>query len=133
MSVKVEKLPDLPVIILTYEGHMDVETVKSAFIQSADIAATIDGTVYRISDVRKGEGSFADVINVIKAIRASALGSSADPKIKGVFVGGHQLARMYADFLKQEQFGSTAIPFFQTLEEALEFIRVDVQNMNTMS
>lgn len=130
MSVQVEKLPDLPVIILTYEGHMDVETVKSAFIQSAAIAATIDGIVYRISDVRKGEGSFADVVNIIKSIRESTLGSSADPKIKGVFVGGHQLARMYADFLKQEQFGSTAIPFFQTMEEALEYVQIELQNLS---
>ncbi len=125
MPVHVEKLPDLPVIVLTYEGHMDVETVKSAFVQSVVIAASLPGTVYRISDVRKGEGSFTDVINIIKSIRESALGSSADPKIKGVFVGGHQLARMYADFLKQEQFGSTAIPFFQTIDEALEYIALD--------
>jgi hypothetical protein len=125
MSVKVEKLPNLPVIVLTYQGHMDVETVKSAFTQSAAIAASLPGTVYRISDVRQGEGNFADVVNVIKSIRESAAGSSADPKIKGVFVGGHQLARMYADFLKQEQFGSTTIPFFQTLEEALEYIALD--------
>ena len=125
MSVQVEKLADLPVILLTYEGHMDVEIVKSAFTQSAVIAASLPGTVYRISDVRNGEGNFADVINIIKSIRESAAGSSADPKIKGIFVGGHQFARMYADFLKQEQFGSTAIPFFQTLEEAFEYIELD--------
>jgi len=125
MPVKVEKLPDLPVIILTYEGHMDVETVKSAFAQSAVIAASLDGIVYRISDVRKSEGNFTDVVNVIKAIRVNALGSSADPKIKGVFVGNNQFARMYADFLKQEQFGITNIPFFQTLEEALGYIKLD--------
>ena len=130
MSVQVEKLADLPVTLLTYEGHMDVEIVKSAFTQSAVIAASLLGTVYRISDVRNGEGNFADVINVIKSIRESAAGSSADPKIKGVFVGGHQLARMYADFLKQEQFGSTAIPFFQTLEEALDYIHVEMQKLN---
>ena len=125
MSVRVEKLPDQPVIILTYQGHMDVETVKSAFVQSAVIADTINGTVYRISDVRKGEGNFADVVNIIKAIRESALGSSADPKIKGIFVGGHQMVRLYADILKQEQFGATNIPFFKTMEEALEYIRLD--------
>lgn len=125
MPVKVEKLPDLPIIVLTYEGHMDVETVKSAFSQSAVIAASLDGMVYRISDVRKSEGSFTDVVNVIKAIRVNAVGSSADPKIKGVFVGNNQFARMYADFLKQKQFGITNIPFFQTLEEALEYIELD--------
>ncbi len=125
MPVKVEKLPDKPVIILTYESHMDVETVKSAFSQSATIAASIDGIVYRISDVRKSEGSFADVVNVIKAIRVNTVGSSADPKIKGVFVGNNQYARMYADFLKQEEFGITNIPFFKTLEEALEYIELD--------
>ena len=127
MPVQVEKLPDLPIIVLTYEGHMDVETVKSAFSQSAVIAASVEGVVYRISDVRNSEGTFTDVVKVIKAIGENVLGSSADPKIKGVFVGGHQLARMYADFLKQEQFGSTAIPFFQTLEEAFEYINLDRQ------
>lgn len=125
MSVHVEKLPDLPVIVLTYEGHMDVETVKSAFSQSAVIASSLDGVVYRISDVRNSEGNFTDVVNIIKAIRINALGSSADPKIKGVFVGNNQYARMYADILKQEEFGITNIPFFKTLEEALEYIELD--------
>ena len=125
MPVKVEKLPDKPVIILTYEGHMDVETVKSAFSQSAVIASSLDGIVYRISDVRNSEGNFTDVVNVIKAIRVNTVGSSADPKIKGVFVGNNQFARMYADFLKQEQFGITNIPFFKTLDEALDYIELD--------
>jgi len=128
MPVQVEKLPDLPVIILTYEGHMDVETVKSAFSQSAVIAASVEGIVYRISDVRNSEGTFADVVNVIKAIRVNVVGSSADPKIKGVFVGNNQFARMHADFLKQEQFGSTTIPFFQTLDEALEYVQIELQS-----
>ena len=127
MPVQVEKLPDLPIIVLTYEGHMDVETVKSAFSQSAVIAASVEGMVYRISDVRDSEGTFTDVVKVIKAIRENVLGSSADPKIKGVFVGNNQFARMYADILKQDQFGITTIPFFQTLEEALAYIRVDMQ------
>jgi hypothetical protein len=128
MSVKVERLPSEPIIVLTYQGHMDVETVTSAFIESAKLAEQIDGVVYRISDVRLGEGDFGDVMKIIVEIRKGIPGSTADPKIRGVFVGGHQMVRLYADILKQEQFGATNIPFFKSMEEALEYIRVDRTN-----
>lgn len=125
MPVKVEQLPGEPIIVLTYEGHMDVETVIQAFAESVKLAEHIDGVVYRISDVRLGEGDFADVMKIITEIRKGIPGSTADPKIRGVFVGGHQMVRLYADILKQEQFGATNIPFFKSMEEALEYIRVD--------
>lgn len=126
MPVRVEKLPDEPIIILHYEGHVDAETVKSAFLQSAEIASEIDGPVYRISDVRNGEGSFVDLMQVIAEIRKGIPGSSADPRIRGVFVGSHHMARLYAGFLRQQQFGGTQLPFFHTLEDAFEYIRLEL-------
>jgi hypothetical protein len=127
MPVRVEKLPDEPVLVITYEGHLDVETVKSAFTQSAALAAKIDGAVYRISDVRKGEGDFIDLMQIMAQVRAGIPGSSADPKIKGIFVGTHYMARLYADLMRQEQFGGIQIPFFKTVEEALDYIHVEMQ------
>ena len=128
MSVKVEKLPEEPVIVLTYEGHLDVETVTSAFAQSRALAESMSGVVYRISDVRLGQGDFRDVIQVMGQVRAGVPGSSADPKIKGVLVGTHQMARLYADMMRQSQFGGVQIPFFKTVEEALDYIHVDQQS-----
>ncbi len=130
MSVKVEKLPDEPVIILTYEGHLDVETVRTAFTQSLVLAESTPGVVYRISDVRLGEGDFRDVMQVMEQVRAGIPGSSADPKIKGVFVGTHQMARLYAEMMRQSQFGGVQIPFFKTVEEALDYIHVDQQSQH---
>ncbi len=125
MPVKVERLPGEPILVMTYTGHMDVETVTKGFTESAKLAEQIDGVVYRISDVRLGEGDFGDVMKVIAEIRKGIPGSTADPKFRGVFVGGHQMVRLYADILKQEQFGATTIPFFKTMDEALEYIRVE--------
>src|SRR5215210_1124109 len=128
MPVKVEKLPDEPIIVLTYTGHMDVELVKSAFLQSAELAAHIEGPIYRISDVRQGEGDFVDVMKIIAEVRKGVRGSSADPRIKVVFVGSHHMARLYADFLQKQQYGAKMIPFFHTPEEALAYIRLDMAN-----
>ncbi|MEO8607120.1 MAG: hypothetical protein ABI690_04530 [Chloroflexota bacterium] len=125
MPVKVEQLPGEPILVVTYTGHMDVETVSMAFSESTVLAEQVDGVVYRISDVRLGEGDFGDVLKIIAEIRKGIPGSTADPKFKGVFVGGHQMVRLYADILKQEQFGATTIPFFKTMEEALDYIRLD--------
>ena len=129
MSVQVTKLPNEPIIILTYEGLLDVETVKSAFQQSVELMQNIDGPVYRISDVRAGdadERGFAELFKLIGQLRNGVAGSSADPRIHGVFVGGNQLARLYADFMRQNQFGSRLIPFYQTVDEALEYIHFEI-------
>ncbi len=130
MPVQVNKLPDEPIILLTYDGSVDVETVKSAFQQSVELMSEINGAVYRISDVRAidaDETTIGQLFKLIAELRRDTSGSSADPRIHGVFVGGHQLARIYADFMRQQQFGGTLIPFYHTLEEALDYIRFEIK------
>ena len=126
MPVRVEKLPNEPIIILTYEGRLDVETVRSAFLQSAAIAEQIAGLVYRISDVRRADADFAHVLKVVAEIRKGLPGSSADPRIRGMFVGTSAMAKLYADILRQQALGGVSIPFFFTPEDALASIRIQM-------
>src|SRR5437868_3158522 len=119
MPVLVTQLPNEPIIVLTYEGAIDAETVKSAFHQSAELMASIGGAVYRISDVRliqTDERIVVELFKLIVELRKDITGSSADPRIHGVFVGDHHIARFYADFMRQNQFGGTLIPFYHTLD-----------------
>ena len=123
MSVVVERIPDQPIIVFHYDGFLDIETMQSAFKQSAAIAAGMEGTIYRISDIRTADSNFIEIMNILKISRANTQGTSADPKYQVMFVGQNQLARMYTDALKQ--LGVPPIPFFNTMEEAMQFIEVE--------
>ena len=130
MPVEVKRLPDEPIIVLTYSGAVDAGTVESAFQQSIELIDGIGGTAYRISDVRAlqvDERRIGELFKLIIDLRRDKSGSSADPRIHGVFVGGHQLARIYADFMRQHQFGGTLIPFYHTLDEALAYIHFQIE------
>ena len=125
MPVKVERIPDQPIIVLHYEGFLDLETVKSAFVQSAAIAAQIEGITYRIADIRNATSSFVEIVSILKASRANVQGSAADTKYQVIFVGQNQLAHLYADALKQ--LGASPIPFFDTMEDAMQYIELERQ------
>ncbi len=124
MPANVEQYGDESIIVLTFIGAINAEIVRDAFARCAEIANTIEGTIYRISDIRQGEATFRDVLGVIAHVRARVPGASGDPRIKGVFVGTHPLAKLYADFLRQ--FGIQT-PFFKTVEEALDYVRMELK------
>jgi hypothetical protein len=130
MSITVEKLPNEPIIVVTYGGKLNLEIVSDAFRKSAEIMDRLEGTVYRISDIRQGTGAFSKTMDIIHKIRQSqnVSGSTLDPRLKAVFVGSHILAQMYADILKQSEYGSKEIPFFDDIDEALAYIRNDIAN-----
>jgi hypothetical protein len=127
MSVTVERIPDKPIIILHYEGFLDLETVKSAFIQSAALATQIEGTVYRIADVNNADSSFVEIVKIIKASRANVQGNATDNKFQVIFVGQNQLIHFYTDALKQ--LGAAPIPIFHTMEDAFHFVELDQQKV----
>ena len=128
MSVIVERIPNKPIIILRYDGFLDLETVKSAFAQSAALAANIEGIVYRIADIRTADSNFVEIINIIKASRANVQGNAVNTKYQVIFVGQNQLAHLYADALKQ--LGAAPIPFFHTPEDAMHFIELEQQKQS---
>jgi len=125
MPVTVERLPDQPIIVLHYEGFLDLETVKSAFVQSAAIATGIEGTVYRIADIRNADSNFVEVVNIVKASRANVQGNATNTKFQVIFVGQNQLAHLYADALKH--LGAAPIPVFHTMEDAMHYIELERQ------
>lgn len=125
MSVVVERVPGQPIIVLRYDGFLDLETVKSAFAQSAALAADIEGTIYRIADIRTADSNFVEIVNIIKASRANVAGNAMNNQYQVIFVGQNQLAHLYADALKQ--LGASPIPFFHTVEDAMHFIELERQ------
>ncbi len=131
MPVIVERLPGQPIIVLHYEGFLDLEIVKSAFIQSAKLAAEIEGTVYRIADVSNADSNFVEIVKIIKASRANVQGNATDTKFQVIFVGQNQLIHLYADALKQ--LGAAPIPIFHTMEDAMHFIKLEQKKQAELS
>ena len=125
MPVKIDPVPEEPIIVVTFEGHIDVETVRNMFIETAAIFAKFEGNVYRIADIRTADTDFVDIVKMIKAIRDGLPASSIDPRVHGIFVGQKQFARTYADFIKQ--MGGTPIPIFAEMEDAMQFIKLERQ------
>ena len=122
MPVTIEQIPNEPIILLRYQGFLDVATVTEAFIKSVALATNIEGTVYRIADVREAESTFVEVMNIIKASRSTA-GSTTDNKFRVIFVGDNQLIRFYMQILAN--LGAPPLRIFHTLEDAMEYIRLE--------
>ena len=125
MPVKIDPVPDEPIVVVTFEGHIDLETVRNMFVETAIVFAKFEGNVYRIADIRTADTDFVDIVKMIKAIREGLPASSIDPRVHGIFVGQNQFARMYADMTKQ--MGGIPIPMFATMEDALEYAHLQLQ------
>ena len=126
MPVKIDPVSDEPIIVVTFEGHIDVDILRNMFIETAGIIAQFEGNVYRIADIRTADTDFIDIVKMIKAIREGLPASSIDPRVHGIFVGQKQAARLYADFVKQ--IGGAPIPIFATMEDALEYAHLQLQS-----
>jgi len=122
MKATIKKLPDEPIILVEYE-EIDVETVKQVFLQSVELAKDETDAVYRIVDFRDANGTIDDLKAVIDIIREGIPGSSIDPKFRPVFVGRTDVTWFYETLLAQNEQAVQPIPFFESVEAALTFVR----------
>lgn len=118
----VVKMQDEPIILVTIIGHLDVDMARGIYAKIAEIAAVMDGPIYRITDVRQEHTTFGEIISVIKEASKGTAGSTTDPRIKNVFVGNEKMARVARDVLSKNM-GGASMPMFATMEDALKHIR----------
>jgi len=123
MPVRVERLPNQPIIIATYQGRISVADLLEMFRQSALLMQEIDGHVYRITDAREIETSFAEVLNMLQEAKRGTPGSTSDPNITPVMVGHDKWLSMFSEGFRQKQYGGSALLTFATMEEALVYIQ----------
>jgi hypothetical protein len=125
MAVKIEMRLNEPIIILTYVGKSDVADIQKAFAQTVRYIDQMNGRkVYRISDIRQAEVDFTDILDLIRFVTENSSGSSVDPRTESMFVGDSKLLRIYSEVLRQNGYNVDGIPFFDTMEKALDYVRV---------
>ena len=121
MSASVEKMPDEPIIVVTIDGHLDVEIAREVYAQIAKFAESIEGPIYRITDVRKQEISFMEMMAVIKEASKGMPGTTSDQRITNIFVGREKMAMLARDVLKRLDPEGHGV--LETVEDALDYIR----------
>jgi hypothetical protein len=127
MSVSLEKLSSEPIVIVTIVGLVNVEGMRDIYLQIAEILEAIDPPLYRITDVREQETSFAEMIEIVKEAGKGLPGTTTDPRIRNSFVGRHKFAMLARDFYRNSDPNRNSMPVFDTLEEALFSVRSEIK------
>jgi hypothetical protein len=133
VTTQVERVPGEPIIIITVQGHLDAQVMRGIYQQGAELARTIQGPVYRITDLRLMEVTLADMVEIIRDANKGVPGSVSDPRIVNVFVGKSHMSQFAADMLRLRRFGGAYSVLMNTLEDALAYVRVKAASIPSSS
>lgn len=121
MPVKIEYVPDKPILIATYIDSIDLEAVEELYQRSAEFYQQWNRPIYRIVDVRQANTTFAELIAIVKTSSQGKPGSTTDPNVHVIFVGYNSWIQLFRDALQLEQFGQKELPLFLEIEDALAY------------
>lgn len=127
---RVHKLPDEPILVVTNQGVLSSGSYDFR-ITCAAIAEALDAHAmpfaYLISDDRglsipDFDGFAAVITDALQNVRGP--GSPSDPRILGgAIVSSHEGLRIWSDFLGSKDLYNLMMPVFETMEDALAFVR----------
>jgi hypothetical protein len=123
MTMTVTKVADKPIIIVASDGQVTAEERAASLLEVNSIADTIEGTVYRIIDVREHNMDFPTFITFLKGALQKEKGSIGDPRFYNVFVGREKTSMMVRDAMQKKSEDGNPIPLFSSIEDALNHIQ----------
>jgi hypothetical protein len=130
MAVTVEKMADEPIILVTSVGQINVTMMREVYMKIAAILDVVEPPVFRITDARNQETSFADMMGIIKEASKGQPGTTTDPRIRNVFVGRDKFAMLARDAYANTAPDHQAMPVFDTMEQALTYVRLEMCKQN---
>lgn len=126
MPVTVERLEDEPILIATFSGEVHVDDMVEMFKLSADLMGDDDTQFYRITDARDATSNFMEMFASIKEASTGQPGSTTDARIKASFVGTSTWISFARNALMNPKFGGLKLAAFETVDDALENIRMQI-------
>ncbi|MDX1994464.1 MAG: hypothetical protein SF029_18925 [bacterium] len=123
MSVNAERLFNEAIIVVTYTPPFKGEDVITANQKVSEIAAEINGEIYRIADMRNVQIPWPELLTALQEATRRNTGTLRDTRIHSIFVGTDESIRLAVDSLRQAQYGSIQAGLFATLDEAVSFAR----------
>ncbi|MBI5958011.1 MAG: hypothetical protein HY866_04705 [Chloroflexi bacterium] len=128
MPVDVKRLDGEPIIYAQFSGNVDEQDVLHMFQKSQELAQDISGRVYRITETNNIEVSFEELMRIIKRMAARNIaGATADPRFKAVLVGTQEETQFLSE---NAQKGGMDVPLFESLDQALGYLRWQIQTEN---
>ncbi len=112
-----------PIIVTTYTGDIDAETVRKGSTEVAKLMASIPGRIYAVVDLSTINTSFAEVLKMLADQAKGTEGTTTDPKLAAmVLVGSDSMVRMYADAMRKRN-EKVVIPMFPSVDGGLSALR----------
>lgn len=126
MPATVDRLPGEPIVVVTVTGHLTVEVMREVYRQIAKFADEIEPPIYRITDTRHREASFAEMMSIVKEAGKGMPGTTTDPRIRNVFVGRDKFAMIARDAYRNTNPEKLSMPTFDNMEDALTYVRYEI-------
>jgi hypothetical protein len=124
---RLETVEGLPVLVvrLTFPPRLDVEKMFNEIaVDCCDALSRTKRRMYRINDFSAYDhiNIFSAVVRGLAAETQGRAGTNSDPRLYPIMVGKGSSVRLIVEALRQEQYGSWAVPSFFTREDALAAI-----------
>jgi len=129
MAASVRKLSDEPIAIIHIEvpGDRNLASLRAVEVQVNQIVRETGDPLYCVLDGRSLEPSYSDVLLWLDDHQQAYPSPITNPHIRLVVVGTHPMLATAVQ--KVRQFFKTDVPLFTTLDEALAFIRGEIDTV----
>jgi hypothetical protein len=125
MPVNVQQIPGEPIIQVQMNGQITSKDINTIIRECARLTEGVEHKIYRITDITEAEISLTEILAIANVVRADVPASSTDPRFVPIFVGNAKTSRLYTDILRKQAFNGEGLPFFNTMETALNYVRED--------
>jgi hypothetical protein len=124
MKFAVERLPDTPVVLITIGDQYVVgkDTADLQMLVDSRVGAGETG-LYAIWDLRKFPMTFSALVQGMGNQAQKAPGAMADPRLNTIIIGSSELVKLGIEAFKQAQYGGLKFPLYETVDEALAYVR----------
>lgn len=125
MPVDIQQIPGEPIIQVRMTGHITATDIETIFRECARLTEGVEHKIYRITDITEAEISLTEIMVIANVVRADVAASSTDPRFVPIFVGNAKTSRLYTDILRKQAFNGEGLPFFNSMDAALNHVRED--------
>jgi hypothetical protein len=131
MPAIVERLKDLPVILVKYYDSINIEDVQGVFANSQTQLLPDDVFIYRVIQFDNVDSNFAEILNIARFTATNAPNITSNARYEVILVGHDRWTKLYIEMMHQKQFGGRAIPCFVQLDQALDYVRSQLAEQNS--
>lgn len=132
MTFTVERLPNDPIIIITFSGAVNADMVAQATLHVEALLSEYRVNTVLVFDTTKAETDFKHILEILQETTGADPDEEAvDFTILTAFVGTSAMIKLYINAARQKQFGGQTFPLFATLEDAITAMRISLASLTT--